>query len=60
MSRFYGDLLDALLDVDDGMSNWEVKFVDDLDVRRQEWGNTMRLSEKQMVKLTELYDEHCL
>ena len=48
-------MLDDLIDVEDGLSAWEVEFVDDLDKRRTadpEW----EPSEGQSDKLTEIWE----
>ncbi len=56
----YDGLLDDLLDVEDGLSEWEVKFVDDIDKRRQADSDRPRmLTPKQAAKLQEIWEKHC-
>ena len=59
MEQSYADLLDDLLDVESGMSDWEVSFVDSVDQRRQQVGPAMPLTDKQRAKIDELWMEHC-
>ena len=47
-------ILNDLLDLEDGLTGWEVGFVDDLDKLR-----TVELSPKQAVKLDEIWDRLC-
>jgi len=49
-------MLDALLDLEDGLSPWEVEFVDSIDKqRRRGYGLSMCQSQK----LREIYERHC-
>ena len=49
-------MLDALLDLEDGLSPWEVEFVDSIDKQRRR-GHGLSLG--QLQKLREIYDRHC-
>ncbi len=62
----YDGLLDDLLDVggfdddEEGLSEWELKFVDDIDKRRQADSDRPRcLTPKQAAKLQEIWEKHC-
>ena len=45
------DMVTALLELDEGLNDWEVKFIENMNGLR---GTT--LSEKQEAKLTQIYD----
>ncbi len=49
------DLLDELVDISDGMSEWECDFVDSVDqqYRKEGW-----ISDKQLAKATEIAERH--
>lgn len=47
-------MLDDLLAVEDGLSEWEVEFIDSLDRNRD-----VDLSDKQADKLKQLHERHC-
>jgi len=50
--------LDDLLGVEDGLTDWEMEFVLNLDSWRQgrDWWEP---TERQKAKILELYDRHC-
>ena len=47
------DCLQALLDIESGLSEWEVGFVEDMD--KQDGRFTSRME----AKIIEIYDENC-
>lgn len=51
-------MLDELLELDHGLDDWTVNFIEDLANRRKENEN-YRLSEKQHDKLREKWDQFC-
>ena len=46
--------LDDLLDIEDGLSTWEVDFIDDMNKKRADG-----FTDKQAKKIDELWDRHC-
>jgi len=48
------EMLDDLLEIDDGLSSWAVNFIDDMDRKRHlDW------TENQIEKIAELHNKHC-
>ena len=54
----WAQCLDDLLNVDGGMSDWEVEFIDDIDHRYRD-DPSWEPSERQKEKIYELYDRYC-
>lgn len=52
----YKQMVKALCDLEEGLSQWEADFADDMSTKVL----TGYLSEKQMTKIVQLYEEHCL
>lgn len=52
------DLLDDLLDVEDGLSAHALGFINDLDNKRQQLGRLPLLSERQKTYLEDLWEKH--
>lgn len=50
-------MLDELLNVEDGLTEWEVNFIDDLDKRRRLRGGKLILSPKQIETLEGIWDK---
>ena len=50
------DKLRELCEIEEGMNDWEVNFVDDV-ARRVEAG--YELTPKQIVKIQEMHDQYC-
>lgn len=55
MSEEQQRMLTDLLDLEDGLNDWEVEFVEDLSHRPPD----RDLSDKQADKLQQIYNEHC-
>lgn len=53
-ARFEG-LIAALCDVEDGLSEWEVTFVDDMSRQIE----TQHLTDRQRTKIEDLHEKHC-
>lgn len=51
-------MLDDLCNVEEGLSDWAVNFVDDLS-RRVEANPRMVFTDRQAEKIEELWKEHC-
>lgn len=52
------EMLDDLCNVDEGLSDWAVDFIDDLS-RRAEDNPRMIFTDRQAAKIEELWKEHC-
>lgn len=55
MDEYKDHILRDLLCLEDGMTAWEVEFIEDM-AERASWGG---LRPKQKEKLIEIYDKHC-
>ncbi len=59
----YQEMLAALCLIEDGLSDWEADFVDDMTKKFEKISGADRaerhFTEKQLQKIVELYDEHC-
>jgi len=49
--------LDDLLEVENGLSPWEIEFVEDMDRSRR--NPNFRPTEKQVAKVAEIWDQVC-
>lgn len=56
MTRQEEEMLDALLDLEDGLTPWEVEFVDSIDKQRRK-GHGISFCQSQ--KLKEIHGRHC-
>ena len=52
-----GFMLEELLKLDHGLTDWEVEFIDSLDKRLNDKGRD--LTDKQYKKLEQIYEENC-
>lgn len=50
-------LVDALCEIDHGLTDWEVEFVEDM--AKQVHDQKVALSPGQMIKCLEIHDKHC-
>ena len=48
----YEECVDALLELEDGLSEWELKFVESVKAHDA-------YTDKQKAKIIEIYDRHC-
>ena len=56
MTKDQRQMLNDLLDVEDGLTAWEVNFVDDIDTRDREADGSYRLTQRQERTLTRLWE----
>jgi len=55
MNEYKPYILEYLLDIEEGLTAWEVEFIEDM-AKRVGWGQG--LTEFQKKKLIEIYDKH--
>lgn len=53
---YFKELLDEVLEVEEGLGSWELEFLESLS---EQYDETKSFSEKQRVKLEEVWERHC-
>lgn len=52
----FDEMIEDLLGVDEGLTEWEVEFIESMGRRLEE---RRGFSDKEKAKIEELYDKHC-
>lgn len=56
-SRQVNGMVDGLLELKSGLTNWEITFIESV---QSQFASNKRLTDKQMVKLMQIYDRKVL
>ena len=57
MTTEQNDMVTAILELEEGLNDWEIEFIENMDQRRE---TLDLLSAKQVAKLTQIYDRKVL
>lgn len=53
----YSGMLDEILTLDEGLTDWEIEFVEDMAIARKRYGRNWRLSGPQTAVMDRIYSD---